>query len=76
MGEQLCRDEGKLYYQQNKENRDPINYNEKIYNYKEMSTVLKELIYSVGQEEHVESFDHGIAFVQTISIEDFDGSNP
>jgi len=70
----LCRDEGKLYYQQNKENRDPINHDVKIYNPKEMSTALNDLIYSIGQEECVENFDKGIAFIQTISIEDFDGS--
>ena len=69
----LCRDQGKLYYQQNKENHDPVNHVE-IYNYKEMSTALKELIYSVGQNEYIENFEQGIAFIQTISIEDFDGS--
>jgi hypothetical protein len=72
----LCRDKGKLYYQQNKENNDPdpIDHNEKIYNSKEMSTAIKELIYSVGQEEYIENLEHGIAFIQTITIEDFDGS--
>ena len=43
----LYRDEEKLYYQQNKENYNLIN-DLKIYNPKEMSTALKELIYSVG----------------------------
>ena len=45
-----------------------------IYNSKEMSTALKELIYSVGQNEYIENFEQGIAFIQTITIEDFDGS--
>ncbi|POG79087.1 hypothetical protein GLOIN_2v1808840 [Rhizophagus irregularis DAOM 181602=DAOM 197198] len=39
-----------------------------------MSIALKELIYSVGQQEYVENFDHGIAFFQTITLEDFSGS--
>ena len=39
-----------------------------------MTSTLKELIYSIGQEEHVENFDQGIAFIQTITIEDFDSS--
>ncbi|CAG8751477.1 20629_t:CDS:2, partial [Rhizophagus irregularis] len=39
-----------------------------------MFTALKKLIYSVGQEEYVKSFDCGIAFVQIISIEGFNGS--
>ncbi|CAB4389486.1 unnamed protein product [Rhizophagus irregularis] len=38
------------------------------------TTLIKKLIYSMGQEEHFESFDCEIAFVQIISIEDFDGS--
>jgi len=72
-----CRDEGKLNYkrkkdQENKENYD-INHIE-IYNSKEMSIALNALIYSVGQEEYIENFDKGIAFIQTIIIEDFDGS--
>ncbi len=70
----LCRDEGKLYYQQNKENHNHDSINQVIYNSKEMSTALKELIYSVGQEEYVENFEHGIAFIQKITIEDFDGT--
>src|SRR2546421_12165908 len=65
-----CREERRSFYQQNKENFVPI----KVYSSKEMSTTLKELIYSIGQEEHVENFDQGIAFIQTITIEDFDGS--
>src|ERR1043165_3201226 len=68
-----CREERRSFYQQNKENSDP-NDHVKICSSKEMSTALKELIYSIGQEEHVENFDQGIAFIQTITIEDFDGS--
>ena len=71
----LCRDHGKLYYQQNKnkENHDPnLTNNVEICNLKEMSTALKKLIYSVGQNEFVENLEHGIEFIQTITIEDFD----
>lgn len=67
-----CRDDGKLYYQQNKENNDPANAG--IHNPKEMSTALKTLICSIGKEEYIEDLEHGIAFIQTITIEDFDGS--
>ena len=38
-----------------------------------MSTALKELIYSIGQEEHVENLDQGITFTSTITTEDFVG---
>jgi hypothetical protein len=68
-----CREARRSFYQENKENFDPTN-NARIYSPKEMSTALKELIYSIGQEENVENFDQGIAFVQTITTEDFDGS--
>ena len=68
-----CRGERKSFYQQNKENSDLTNH-VKIYSPKKMSTALKELIYSVGQEEYVENFEHGIAFIQKITIEDFDGT--
>src|SRR6266545_3128323 len=72
-----CRDEGKLNYkrkkdQENKENYD-INHIE-IYNSKEMSIALNALIYSVGQEEYIENFDKGIAFIQTITREDCNGT--
>jgi len=39
-----------------------------------MSIALNALIYSIGQAEYIENFDKGIAFIQTITIEDFDGS--
>ena len=39
-----------------------------------MYTALKKLIYSISQEEYVENFDQGIAFIQTITTEDFEGS--
>ena len=74
----LCQDHGKLYYKQtkNKENHDPdpINHDVEIYNLKEMSIALKSLIYSIGQNEYIENLEHGIAFIQTVTIEDFDGS--
>ncbi|CAB5356722.1 unnamed protein product [Rhizophagus irregularis] len=68
-----CRAERRSFYQQNKENFDPVNH-VKTHSPKEMSIALKELIYSVGQQEYVENFDHGIAFFQTITLEDFSGS--
>jgi hypothetical protein len=68
----LCQDDGKLYYQQNKENHDPADA--EIHNSKEMSIALKILICSIGKEEYIEDLEHGIAFIQTITIEDFDGS--
>ena len=67
-----CREKRRSFYQENKENFDPTN-RVKICTPKEMSTALKELIYSIGQEEHVENLDQGIAFTQTITTEDFDG---
>ncbi|CAB5357690.1 unnamed protein product [Rhizophagus irregularis] len=68
-----CRAERRSFYQQNKENFDPVNH-VKTHSPKEMSIVLKELIYSVGQQEYVENFDHGITFFQTTTLEDFSGS--
>ena len=59
----LYQDEGKLYYQQNKENHNLVN-DLNIYNPKEMSTALKELIYSVEQEEYIENFEHRVEFIQ------------
>src|SRR5688572_18898650 len=73
-----CRDKGKLNYKQKKESQeDKENYDihhMKICSSKEMSTALNALIYSIGQEEYIENFDHGIAFMQTITIEDFNDS--
>src|ERR1051325_895719 len=74
----LCRDHGKSYYQQNKDKEnldpDPINHDIEVCSPKEMSTALKTLIYSVGQSEYIENVEQGIAFIQAIKIEDFDGS--
>ena len=72
-----CREKGKLSYKQKKESQEnKENYDIhhiKTCNSKEMSTALNALIYSVGQEEYIENFDQGIAFIQTITIEDFNG---
>jgi hypothetical protein len=70
----LCRDHGKLYYQQNKNKENCAPDHIEVCSSKEMSTELKKLIYSVGQSEYIENLEHGIAFIKTITIEDFDGS--